>query len=265
MNQSILEKWQNTLEVIRFEKEKQLAVINYAEIIFSCSAIQPNAQFLFQQITNLLMEIEISTTRASLVDAVTSTNNSTDLFGALHSMPNLLRLVLFLDKSVKRVDHFTPLLQKLRSFSLHIYGFVELAPTAFDHLDRLLEFSIENIGEKKMCTFETGLVACSLRCSGLQLLKLNNAKEVMGINEISTCGMIESTPSLSRLDTLTFRKFNPEKTINLPIFFRQFTNISNLKLNLREISQVDRGQLSCLVKLKTLTCTRESTVTATST
>jgi hypothetical protein len=225
MAYSLLNKWQSSLEVIRVASEAELAVVERAEFCeITFHAIQPDAQFLFHETVKL--EIEIP-----------------DPFPTIRAMPNLQNLDLWIHKSVKRVDHFTPSLPKLRNLCLNLRELVEFSPIAFDHLVGLEEFCIKVHDTKNyLKQFETSLAPRTLVINGFKLLKLNSI-DVGNIENIEANGMVESMLPLRRLESL---KFNPDVTTDLFIFFRQFNNLLYLSMGLSDLSQVNRGQLSCL-------------------
>jgi hypothetical protein len=248
MVKSVSEKWQTSLKLIRVASEDQLAVIDTASLLFLFQAIQPDAQFLFRKTTDLSIIIHNPTSSASQVDAVAAISTSNDPFSVIHGMPDLEQLELRFHESVKRVDHFSPSLPKLQKIRLYFDDLVEFDPTAFDHLDGLDKLAIGKYKKEKLEKFETGLAPRYIQCDGVKLLKLNTVN-VTKIKIIETWGMVESRLPLSELEELFFK---PDNTIQLPIFFLQFTGLCVLSLTLTDLSQIDRGQLSCLSKLKIL-------------
>jgi hypothetical protein len=221
----------------------QLSIVAAAHFYVSVHAIQPNAQFLFHKTHSLEIMVYI----ASAVD--TSTSVKSDPFAAMHSMLNLntLELRIVTDNSVTRVDHFTPLLPNLRHLSVLASGLVEFGPTAFDHLNYLSDFTIHSHREKS--TFETGLMPPVFKCSGFQLLKLNWMQKPR-IGMLTTSGMVESMLPLTSLSCLSMSSLG--QTTDLSRCFFHLTYLRSLTLNLCDLSQVERGQLSRLSNLTSL-------------
>jgi hypothetical protein len=248
MAESIVNEWKSSLHVIRVTNENELAVVEWADFSdISFQSFQPDAQFLFQRTAYLQLKI-ISPS------AVSVNTDSIDLFSAIHSMPNLKSLILNF-YTVKQVDHFTPSLPKLRHLTLDMYDDIGFGPIAFDHLTGLESFIIRGSKKKEFTMFETGLAPRYLYICGFDLLKFNSA-DAANIKRIDTYGMVESVFPLSELTDLCF---NPVETLVFPVYFRQFTNLSCLRMSLKDLSQVNRGQLSCLSKLSTLILIQEST------
>jgi Leucine-rich repeat (LRR) protein len=247
LDENLLHYWQNSFKVIQMANEDHLALIERATFFFNFETIKPDAQFLFRKTVDLEMNIAFPNVAISDRNAARSINTSTDPFAAIHCMPDLRKLALFFDESVKRVDYFSPSLPELKYFTLKCFHSVEFGPIAFDHLVGLEELNIEAYGPK-LNKFETGLAPHSLRFIRVKHLKLNS-KSVSKILKIDTDGMVESILPLSRLLTLSFIS---DETVDLSIFFSQMTNLQSLSIGLNDLSQVDRGQLSCLPRLRLL-------------
>jgi hypothetical protein len=257
MAESIRDKWQSSLEVIRVASELQLAVIDKAKCWNNFYTIQPDAKFLFRSTTSLRMDIINLTVNNTLVDAATSINTPLDPFAVIHCMPDLQTLELCIQKSVKRVAHFSPSLPNLRILLVEFEHVIKFGPTAFDHLTGLEKFTIRGNDEKVASKFETGLAPLLFECSWIKLLKLNSA-DVGNIEEIrSTCSVVSMFP-LSGLEALDF---TPDVNSDMSILFRQCANLEDLTICLSNLSQVAQGQLSCLSELKYLTLYRFGTVT----
>jgi hypothetical protein len=239
--ESLLDKWQSSLEMIHVASEENLAVVEKAELVTNLHVIKPDAQFLFRKTINLHM---------NLISPAVSINTSLDPFAIIHFMPDLQELVLQLDRSVKRFNYFTPTLPKLRYLGLMCRD-CEFAPTAFDHLVGLEDFSIhaQYSSDGYLKKFETGVAPRSLHCFGVNILKLNSAA-VNNIKHITAFDMIESMQPLSQLETL---QITTHKTADFSIMcHHKFANLQLLSISLNDLSRVDQGQLSCLSELRKL-------------
>jgi hypothetical protein len=234
--------------------EEQLAVVEKAELLITFHAIQPDAQFIFRNTISLnidIIDIKNLAMNSSAADAATCINIWPDPFIAIHCMPNLENITLYLDESVKRVDSFTPSLPKLKTFKLTCSKLVEFAPTAFDHLVGLDEFRIyaDHARVGFMEKFETALTPRVLGCYSVKLIKLNSPY-VHNIEQITAIpGIIESERPLSGLEQLSISR---DRTVDFSVFFHQLIHLRVLSLDLQYFSQIDQGQLSCLSALKCL-------------
>jgi hypothetical protein len=228
--------------------EDQLAVIEKANLLSDFQAIQPDAQFLFRKTIDLNIKIYNTTSSASHVDGAAFKNPSPDPFAVILNMPDLQKLVLRFHESVKRIDLFTPSLPKLRNFSLYFWNLIEFDPTAFNHLDGLESLDIGKCGMAILEKFETGLAPRYIQCFGVKLLKLNSV-DVAKIKIIETKYIVDSLFPLNGLEKLSLM---PNDTIELHTFCLQFSCMRILTLDLSDLSQVNRGQLSCLSKLTDL-------------
>jgi hypothetical protein len=255
MANDLQDNWNDSLQLIRVASEEELAVVelvDFTQIAFQ--TIQPDARFLFRKTIDLKIKIEIPTVTRSAVDAAASISISPDPFAIIHFMPDLQDLELLLDKSVKRIDRFTPLLPELQrlhiSFSEDVEAEqVEFGPTAFDHLIGLNKLSLGRHEDRLLGMFETGLAPRSINFYGCKRLKLNSAA-VTNIEEITMdYGMVESMHPLSGLKIL---HITPDETTDLSTLFRQCTRLEVLKIYLSDLSLVDRGLFSCLSELKSL-------------
>jgi hypothetical protein len=115
---------------------------------------------------------------------------------------------------------------------------VEFNPTAFDLLPFLEKFDIRGSAYRLLDKFETGLVARTMYCDRVKLLKLNSAAVDKIIQIIMFVGMVESKQPLSGLKDL---QISPDDTTDFSILFRQCTNL-----------ELDQGQLSHLPSLNHL-------------
>jgi hypothetical protein len=254
VNGKLLDEWRSSLQVIRLASEEQLAIIESAQLCFNLNIIHPDAQFLFNKTINLQLEIHYPT---AAVNASASINTPIDLFEIMHTMPNLEMIVLRFQESVKQVDHFTPSLLKLKKLYLRSATFIEFSPTAFDQLVFLEEFSIRVYRDGKLNKFETGIVARSISCGGVEFLKLTS-KDAANIEKIRTNFMVESNFPLTGVTELAF---NPDEITDLSTYFRQFANLRNLSIGLSDLNQVNRGQLSCLSKVTHVSLRSNETTT----
>jgi hypothetical protein len=243
---SMFEDWKINLDVIELASEEALAVVESAQLFFNFDTIQLDAQFLFLKTINLKIQVKIPTATTT-----TSIIIQPDPFAAIHCMPHLQKLDLFLDESGERVDRFTPSLPELRDFSLWIdmAVFAELSPTAFDQLPRLRELNIRRTDHIVLNKFETGMTADTIHCFWVNHLKLNSAA-ADSIKEIAIYhGMLTSMQPLSGLQIL---RINPDKHVDFTNYFCQSTNLKNLSIDLYDLSSINRGQLSYLSKLEVL-------------
>jgi hypothetical protein len=221
MAESIRDKWQSSLQVIRVANKDELAVVgtaNFWQIAFK--AIQPDAHFLFRKTIHLETKIAIP--------MMTSINILPDPFAIIHFMPDLRSLELWFDEPVDKV---------------------EFNPTAFDLLPFLERFDIRGSAYRLLDKFETGIVARSMFCDGVKLLKLNSAAVNKIIKIIMFVGMVESKQPLNGLQNL---RISPDETTDFSILFRQCTDLELLALSINDLSQLDQGQLSLLPSLKQL-------------
>jgi Leucine-rich repeat (LRR) protein len=230
MVESIRDKWQRSLQVIRVANEDELAVVEFVDLRkFAFKAIQPDAHFLFRKTFHLKMKIAIPT--------VTSINISPDSFAIIHFMPDLRSLELWFDEPVDKV---------------------EFNPTAFDQLPFLKKIDISGDDDLLLDTFETGLVARTMYCDRVKLLKLNSAAVDKITQIIMFVGMVESKEPLSGLKNL---QISPDETTDFSILFRQCTDLNILSLTINDLSQLDQGQLSHLPSLKRLEVNCQDSVT----
>jgi hypothetical protein len=229
------------------EEEKDLVFVNKLELMAPIHAIQPNAQYLFRKTIELQIVIHVSNKYTD--NAASATNSSPDPFAAIHVMSDLQKLGMRIHESVRRVDLFTPSLLKLRELRVDFFKGVQFGPAVFDHLVKLEEFCLIRIDpEVDLEEFETGLTPLSIKCIGVKLLKLTSPR-VATIETINTTGMVESLYPLVGLKDL---KFAPNVDTDLSVLLLNFSNIRYLSLLLSDLSQVDRGQLSCLANVRTL-------------
>jgi hypothetical protein len=232
MDNSLLKMWQSSLEVIRVTSQEDLAVVKEATLSSNFKAFNPDELFLYKKTINLEIAVGFST----VIDTDASINSLHDPFAVIHFMPNLEKIVLDLSDSVNRIDHFNPSLPKLQTLSI-----------IFDSENQLL---MSKDFKRELKIFETNLAPPYLQCYGVNLLKLNsvdvaNIKAMYAMNSI----IIESILPLSGLETL---HCTPGDTVDFSIYFSTFTNISKLQLGLKDLSQIERGQLSCLSKVNNL-------------
>jgi hypothetical protein len=203
-------------------------------VFSSIENIQPDAQFLFTNLTELEFELA----------APTTSNHPFSVFGC---MPKLQELEVTIRDWLARLDKF-PNLVKLKSLSISLKN-VTVAPDAFDHLTGLDVFCVNIYGREE---FETGLAPSYLHCGGyLKKLKLNSL-DVHKIEEMSTfeneCDLqIESLLPLVGLKKLT------TSTDCFYKFYQQLINIETLILYFYTKNESCLNQhLRCMPNLRNL-------------